>query len=442
MKEIRNLSFLLAALLLLLPLSGCGEKAAALDDLKPTDELVLYLPQELEFYITNDYIVPYRDLYGAEVRVKMVVVPGDEDAYAERVVNDVLAGEGPDILFLNYLPNMDVEKAARNHSFYDLTDLLASDPDFSEDDYVNGVFDVMRIDGRLYTVPISYRAPVYLSDGEKLGGLDFRWDGIETTADFMEEMARLTPIAAQRYEAFRQMMESQNRFFELFRASGVRLLDYGTGTVLPDETAFCDFFRGYRAYFPYDYNASGEREGSNSRSEELMRGDMLFFSANHFHGNLIWDVNEMKEASHAPVFTTIPSQTGEAVGQIYTQFAVNAVSKNVRNAYNFIKLLLSEEVQTSTQFNVLMKDVPVCKNAIRNIVYGTSPAYPPNLFFTEEEKAALYEQFAGMGRFTVKPSDIVYDMMWDAMLPYLQDEKSCEDCIAELRNKLTFYLSE
>ncbi len=443
MKQIRFLSLLLAVLLLLTLFSGCGKRGVTLDDLPETDELVICLPESMERYITYDYIRPYYDLY-RNVRVRLVIVPGEYDSaeYEDRVTSELVAGDGPDVLLLQYLRHTDLEKAAWNHSFYDVTDLLASDPEVSEEDCVDGVFDAVRIDGRLYTVPMTYRAPIYLSSGDKLDRLDFHWDEIKKTSDFMEEMARLTPAAAERDEAFLQMMESKNRFYELFRASGIRLLDYGKRAVLPDEAAFHDLFEGYRAYFPYDYDASGEIDSWNIRHEALIRGDFLFFSANHFHNGLIWDINDMESAGVPAVFHTIPSQTGETVGQIYTQLAINANSKNVLNAWRFIRLLLSEEIQTRTDFDSLMDDVPVNKNAVRNIVFGLSPAYPKNLYWSEEDKEALYERFIGMDRFTWKTASPVYDAMWEAMLPYLQGEKSYDDCVSELKTKLNFYISE
>ena len=43
MKRIRMLSLLLAALLLLLPLTACGKRGTTLDDLPETDELLILL---------------------------------------------------------------------------------------------------------------------------------------------------------------------------------------------------------------------------------------------------------------------------------------------------------------------------------------------------------------------------------------------------------------
>ncbi len=439
----RFFSLVLAVILLLLPFSGCG-KGRTLDDLKPTDELVLYLPQSMEKYITMDYIVPYRELY-PDVRVRMVVVPGDEDLtddswpdYTERVVGDTLGGDGPDVLFLRYLPNLDAEKAALNHSILDLTDLLASDPDFHEEDYVDGVMDAVKLDGRQYIMPLSFRVPIYLSDREKLKELGFSWDGIGTTSDFMEELARLTPIAAQN-EAFLQLLESKNHFYEMFSAAGIRLLDYEKGTVLPDEAALHDFIRGYRTFYPCDYDPSSPDYMQNFCSEELMRGGYYFWWACYLY-SVNWQIDEMMVASHTYEIGTLPSQTGDAVGQIYSAMAINAASKNVLNAYNFIKLMLSEDLQR-TNYSTLAPFVPINKGAIRATVDGRFPMRS-SAYLTPEERDAIYETYTGMDRFTPMPRESLFDMLWEAMLPYLQDDASYEDCLTELKRKLTFYLSE
>jgi ABC-type glycerol-3-phosphate transport system substrate-binding protein len=90
------------------------------------------------------------------------------EEYAERVTNDLAGGTGPDVLFTYLLPSMDVAKAALNNNFLDLTNILAGAEDFSEDDYIDGVFDAGRYNGRQYTIPTAFITPLYLSAESKL----------------------------------------------------------------------------------------------------------------------------------------------------------------------------------------------------------------------------------------------------------------------------------
>ena len=62
---------------------------------------------------------------------------------------------------LDELIYMDVAKAALNYNFLDLSEILAGDDEFSEDDYLAGVFDACRFGGRQYTIPLSFFSPLF-----------------------------------------------------------------------------------------------------------------------------------------------------------------------------------------------------------------------------------------------------------------------------------------
>ena len=128
--------------------------------------------------------------------------------------------------------------------------------------------------------------------------------------------------------------------------------------------------------------------------------------------------------------------------------AINASSKNPLNAYNFIKMMLSADVQSSR--SPLLKFVPIHKEAIKAIIYGaytfdvagTTYGGSRSAYLSEEELDAIIDTLAGVDRFTQPVSGNVSNMLWDSMLPFFQDEKSYDDCLADLKNQLMLYLSE
>lgn len=461
MKTTHILSLGLAAILLLLPLAACQQKedetptpvdtlelveSLTYDELTPTASLVLYVPVSAEAQI-RPLINQYQELYDVEVEV--VRVEGDYEVYAERVANDLAGGTGPDVLFLDYL-DMDIAKAALNNNFLDLTDILTEDPHFSEDDYLDGVFEAGRFGGRQYTIPLSFFLPLFLSAQTRLEELGFHWDQIETTSDFLEEISRLTPEVQQNV-AFNQMLESQNSFWQFDRASGISLLDYEKNTILPDEESLSEYLHAYKAYFPYDYlTQAGMFTGtaSNYGVNDLVRGKFFFWPASMFIADLTWNMDALIEASCGYALSVLPSQTGDIVGSIDGQMAINVNTKNPLNAYRFIKMMLSADVQSSR--NPLLSYVPIHKEAIKAIisgtytfdVAGTTYGGRQSAYLTEEELDTIIETLTEVDRFTQPISSSVSNMMWESMLPYFQDEASYEDCLADLKNKLTLYLSE
>jgi hypothetical protein len=45
-------------------------------------------------------------------------------------------------------------------------------------------------------------------------------------------------------------MSTKNYFYLFFAFSGIRLLDYENGVVLPDEAALDEFLHAYKSVFP------------------------------------------------------------------------------------------------------------------------------------------------------------------------------------------------
>lgn len=454
MKTKRIITLGLAVLLLLLPLAACQPTPSSVDvsapidsltyyELTPTDSLVLYVPVFDEAQIQH-LINQYEGLYDVEVEV--VRVDGDYEAYAERVANDLAGGTGPDVLFLDYL-YLDIAKAALNNNFLDLTELLAEDEDFSEEDYVAGVFNACRFGGRQYTIPLSFFSPLFLSAESKLEELGFDWESIGKTSDFLEEISRLTPVAKQN-GSFTQMLQSKNYAGIFDWASGVSLLDYENNVVLPDEKALREYLHAYKTYFPYDYDESGRSTVDNFGANSLIQGKFFFWSASLMIADLTWNIDTLEEASCGYRLRALPSQNGEIVGSVDGQMAINANTKNPLNAYNFIKMMLSAEIQSSR--NPLLTYVPIHKEAINAIIYGaytfdvagTTYGGRRSAYLSEEELDAVVETLVGVDRFTQRNSSNVSVMLSESMLPFFKDEKSYDDCLADLKNRLTLYLSE
>ncbi len=454
MKMHRSLAFILALLLFLLSFSGC-EKASVraenpepvegpkLADLKNTDTLVVYIMKVNEAW-ERRLIDQFQRATGVDVEV--VSVEGDAFAYAERVMNDLAAGSGPDVLFLEKLSGFDVAKVAINHNFLDLTDILAEDPEFSENDYLDGVLEAGRFGGRQYAIPVSYDLLLAVSPTETLNELEFDWNGIDTMSDFLKEIARLTPDAEQD-ASFQRMLYSKNSLNKFLQASGISLIDYEAGEVLPDEEALREFLEAYKAYFPYDYDEFGGGLSVNIGNRVLTSGQCAFWLPTDISGLAqTMDILQLESCNY--LYHVIPGQTDAAVGCITSQIAICANAKNTWNAYQFIKFMISEETQSDYY---MIGNKPIHKGALQKTVREAPSVYEANgqilinyesPALTAEEAEALISTLTSVNRFAQRAPYDLWMILQEAMLPFFKDEKSYDDCLKELKNKLAFYLSE
>ena len=285
-----------------------------------------------------------------------------------------------------------------------------------------------------------------MSYGKKLEEFGFRWDGIRTTSDFMEEIARLTPRAKENNKSFMQMLYSKNWFSYLLAESGVPLLDYETGKVLPDEKGLREFLEGYKAYFPYDYDETVPKTFINYGSNALASGVCAFWFPFHVD-DIVTTMSMMKEKSYDYVLHAIPSQSGDVVATI-GQIAISANAKNPLNAYRFIKFMLSEDAQKDKYMQI--SGIPIHKNAITKSIFGSFNLADGGMEFKGNEDSPLSDEeiemvirtLTGADRYTQRVSEYLSDAMLESMLPYFKDERSYDACLKDLKNKLMLYLSE
>ena len=444
--KFKELVALVLMLVVCIALTGCQVKEPRSSfDLAPTDELILYTSSSTDYWLPA-LIQQYEEIFG--INVTEVRVEGEYLAYSDRLVSDLVAGEGPDVIFVHMLYT-DLSRAIQNHSFTDLTDLLEQDESFARENYVEGVFAPGCVRGRQYTVPLSFFSPAYLSSQPRLEALGFEWDTSDSMGDFLNRISQLLPFA-QLGTSFSQMMESKNRLLiDFLPYSGINLLDYENNVVLLDEEEFRSFCHAYKAYFPCDYDESLMSSSGNIGFVKLLVGEFFFWGFSRID-DVIFNASILK-TNGGYELSLLPSQSGETIGMVYEQMAIRANSRNQQNAYNFIRMMLSEEVQSSSVQHSVIQGLPVHKKAIERLVEESrvkyNPSFPPMYGYlcaqlTEQEADEIAGKITAVDRYIQPISGHVFQMMYETMLPFFKDEQSYEVCVDALRSKLTIYLSE
>ena len=449
------ISLALSTIVIMLSFIGCksdnseiAEKIVEgphLSDLVETDTLVIYIQPNSEA-LERRRIDMFQKSSG--VKVEVVRVDADSKTFAERVLNDVAGGGGPDIIFTDQMIALDLWKTAVNHGFLDLTEILAEDPDFHEEDYLDGVFETGRYNGRQYTIPLSYQLRFAVSPAEMLKKLGFDWEKIDTMEDFLNEIVRLTPKAKDSYPSFKKMMAVHNYLFNLLWSSGVPLIDYESGKVLPDEKAFRELLEAYKAYYTWDYDESTYGKGVWHPNEKvvLSGGQYTFWLPGNIE-NLASGLCIAREKDCEICYQVIPDMTGNTTACVDTQIAIRANAVNTLNAWKFVKYMLSDDAQED-QWASLYYSLPIRKSAVMNRLRN-QPAVTAagtydyaNYAISEEEAEDIYNMLTDIDRFVPRLPQAPWEFVEETMLPFLQDEKSYNDCLKELKSKLTFYLSE
>ena len=162
----------------------------------------------------------------------------------------------------------------------------------------------------------------------------------------------------------------------------------------------------------------------------LDRETLFQYSSELFNIALLY--SELKE-TETPVLLNCPSFDGKVIGQPDTCAFIREGSPNQLNAWRFLKILLSEELQAdNTNYGA---SYPVLRSAAKARL----------AYVFKKENVAEQEIDAIL--------DLVYEvdacrftplLGWvsDYMAPYIEEGSSYESCLQTLENKLTLMLNE
>lgn len=434
MKRVILLILLFSALL-----SGCKttiqkeETAVA----EPTDELIIYIPPYSDYWL-NPIISRFEFLYGIEVTT--VDFSDSVETYRDTISAELMSGEGTDIIFPAAM-SMNIQKAMENEVFMDLQPYLDQDTTFNKKDYLIETFETGKLDDKQYVVPFAYSFYQYISSEVKLKDLGFDWNDAQDITSFLEQISELIP-EAQKNATFKQMMSSQNFWCFFFEQSGIEFINYDTNEICKDEELIKEFFEAYKKYFYLDYNSDGIIY-SDGIGYKHMLCDEFYFDDAFALRNIISLASYLKTYGGYEM-SSLKGMDGNTRAFIQMSAAVRANSKNKLNAYNFIRLLLSEETQAGN-----LVGMPIHKESLEKKVYEEHSIYTTGKLsegytatqLEKKEVNAIIDILYSADLYCYS-DDYVTEMIFETMLPYFQDKQDYDTCFNDLKSKLSLYLYE
>ena len=452
-KNIRYVCFLLCVLFFLQ--SGCTENAVSDNSdsystsfENKNDELTLYCGAEMKELLMPS-VQTFRNKF-PEVKVNLIEFgdvndPQTEITFKQTLQNDLAAGKGPDVIVWTDSTFQDINKTVRSGIFEDLNSYLQNDSDFREEDFVKNVFDGgLYGDERLF-IPLGYDIRFLISTeaAMEIGGLQLS----------------KTPSLSQWHNAFLHFQENKKdsnvKFTDISAAenevlflsySGVPILDYDTGEILVRSEAF----RLLMEMNKVQYNQTNETDIKPHPGIQItsIRNQKQFFSSissiNEFFGYYAGIIDR-----DTPAYYPFPNLDGEKGVACATYSA--AIRKNSQNkdaAYEFMKILLSDSIQSRKTMYSL--GCPVRKESL---VYMVNNEIIPVGYFQGDDNGVIWQTvpeeeveqiIADLLSVEYSKNNIpaLHKFILDAMLPYFKGDKSYETCLDELENKLGLYIYE
>jgi len=386
-----------------------------------------------------DYLIRYADYLGG-------YNPDNYEAMEEQVRLEILSGQGPDMILGQY--GDDISAYGESGLLVDLLTYMNQDASFDSSLYVQSVWNAATKEGTMYTLPLTFYLNGMYASQEMIGNRT-GW----TPEEFNEMASGLPDGTRSFYEGFTQT----DLLKKALPYSIETLIDRKTGEVKfdsPEFAAILDFAKTYGTLdsiinsadsFP-DYGDPYARFGSGE----------IVFSPNDFMSTP-WDYAAVDNffGNSGISFCGYPcaSEAGP-MACIIDSVAIVDKEQISEGCWQFIKTLLSETNQrrlTATIEEDCFLNIPMLSSLLEEFILTSQAGIMPGQdidFFEREAKPATAEQteafreaIDGVTIIRNEDPDII-DIVLEEAAAYFTDQKSRDDVIAIIQNRVQTLISE
>lgn len=400
--------------------------------------------------------------------------PQGRQDYINRVNTSIMSGQGADVLSMDVLPSY---KYADSGQLENLSDYMAADTDFNRADYRANILDAVEYKGGTWFIPLDYTFDYYAYDSTLLTGNVA--SGFGTGSAY--NVGGLMEIAEPFYDGSNGIFNSVDyaggprggaggMWSNLLNENYASFVDIENKSAHFDDGRFAALLESVKEYSEKGYiqkGVTGERDaGAIMRRAGEVPTERFFFKdkniftlTNHFTRNIGMRMNVMIGGAGAMANEEddeIAGIAADANGSVPFDFeqayGINANSKNKETAWEFIKFLLSEEMQLNA--NMMITALPLHNSArdkkAETVMTGMSGKQGQEM--SEDQKKTIVEALGGYNETVEKLSDqinsfvftdsVVNDMISSEVRYFFEGNKTAEEVANVLQSKVDLYLNE
>lgn len=342
--------------------------------------------------------------------------------YIQSLNTQLLAGNGCDLINVIGLPTSSyIQKGV----LADTTDLV--DPLCSDGELLNNIMDACRVDGKIYAVPVRFLLPSLFAPAKDCKNL--------TTISGIADYAKQNP------DSFLLGSYILNDFLEAF-------LPYVTDELItPEDTIDTKVLTDFLT----DAKTITDETGLVTNYETIGYNYPSILSA--MGGIALSPMNGIANATLKYTYTKCIDYDYAILNNSFTpslQLGINASSKHKDLAKEFLKLILSEDIQ-----KVDMEDgFPVQSKALEKTRFDieegatltiytseTTSKEVPIIPITGDLRTQLVDRIKGLNCISAN-DDAVIEVMTETCGDYFNGKMSLEDTVSQVQNKLSLYSAE
>ncbi len=375
------------------------------------------------------------------------------EEYRNKYITSLAVGEGPDIIRIE--PNLfvAVNKMVNSGIFYDLNESINKDKGFNFSDYNQKVLESGIINGKRFFIPLGYYFRAFFVKGGALKENGFTTGGSKWTLEnFADEAYSFTQKNKDKGKSF--MVTGYLALSDIVKISGLNFIDYVKKEVKLDSSEFIDLINIYKKLnstvkltreITATATMSDDVLGITTVCPEFDNGTALIMDNRLLYQ--MWFRDLINEKSNVYLFPQYDGKKNILLEPMVS-FAINSKCTHKDEAYEFLKLLLSEEYQSVGGMKRDFSYLPVNNNAYLNNVdshiSNLNDQAVEEVYDAEKRKAQVREQYKEIQRIsrcdTVDTQ--VYNIIDSEAKAFIDGKYSAEQTAKIIQDKVMLYLNE
>ncbi|MCR8643167.1 ABC transporter substrate-binding protein [Paenibacillus sp. N1-5-1-14] len=356
----------------------------------------------------------------------------DLEKYVQTVSTQAMSGKGSDIIMMQSLPQ---DKFVDKKLLVNLYDLMKKDTSFDQNQYYTNILKHSQNGDGLYAMPFNFTLEAISGNTDLLSKANITIkDDTWTWEQFREISKKLREQKGKDYFAFINVFPNQ-LMAEYVADNYGELVKDGKGNF--DTDLFRDMMRQIKSLY----------------DEEVLQAEFTYdYSKALFAKSGLYDVQSalmMMLTPDSKLFQK-PTANGKSSGgvfQTYLTLGINSKSKVQDEAWQFMKFLLSDEMQSSPE----LKSLPISKSVLENMLKEQQeqinngilkmPKGKPSKEQVADAIAAMDKLIAGAGNKSTGDMK-VQSIAMEEFESYMSGQKSAEEVSKLIQNRVNTYLGE
>lgn len=356
--------------------------------------------------------------------------PSCEEKYVKSVNTEMMAGKGSDIIAMHNLP---YKKYVDKNMLVNLNELISKDKAFSKNDYNEKVLNSYKYKDGLYALPIDFQFKALAVDKKILNDEKINIDDKSWTLE--ELISTASKVTKGKQYAFPKMNGSEIMEFILLKNNYDNFIDEDKKQAKFDSKEFIELLNLAKSFTTkniMDVKGDGMSMGSGGQIQ-ILYGNSVFIPTDIFNSLRLGDKYDLKRLPSAG------SNKGETFN-CSNIFSINKNSKNINECFEFIKLMLSEEMQMGDGISF-----PVNKAALDKVekqVINSTSKNKKEYMVSEDDISKLNEFINELSVKDNNDNIQIKKIVGDETDKFIKGQQTAEQAAKIIQSKVTTMLNE